>query len=91
MEICNGTRQRTDINGHVGGIMTDGLPDNFNERWGKMETKIDFMKEKLDKVDPTDIKNLKQDMTRIKGIGGTIFAGLIVGLGWAWRKIINGG
>ncbi len=71
--------------------MPNGLPDNFNERWGAMEEKVGHMAKKLEKVDPADIKNLKQDMALIKRIGGTITAGLVIGLGWAWRKLINGG
>ena len=71
--------------------MTNGLPDKFNERWGAMEEKVGSMKEKLDKVEPADIDNLKQDMKRLKGVGATIFTGLIIGLGWAWKRLINGG
>ena len=67
------------------------LPDKFSERWGAMEEKVGFMKEKLDKIEPADIANLKQDVTLIKRVGGTIITGVIVGLGWAWRKLINGG
>lgn len=66
------------------------LPDNFNERWGALETKIDFMKNKLDKVEPADIENLKKDMTLIKRVGGTIVGAFIIA-GVAWRKLTNGG
>ena len=71
--------------------MPNNLPDNFSERWGTMEERVATMKDKLDKVDPADIKYLKADVARIKAIGGTIFTGLVVGLGWAWKKITNGG
>jgi len=71
--------------------MPNNLPDKFNERWGAMEEKVSHMKEKLDKVDPGDISNLKQDVTLIKHVGGTIVTGVVVGLTLAWRKLINGG
>lgn len=71
--------------------MPNGLPENFGERWGALETKVDYMKEKLDKVNPADIDNLKADMSLIKRVGGTVVGGIVVGLGWAWRKLINGG
>ena len=69
----------------------NGLPDNFNERWGALEAHVKLMKEKLDKVEPADITNLKQDMVLLKRVGGTVMAGVIVGLTWAWRRLINGG
>ena len=71
--------------------MPNSLPENFSERWGRMEEKVDHMEEKLKDVHPADIKNLKQDMALIKRVGGTIVGGIVVGLGWAWRKLINGG
>lgn len=71
--------------------MNDRLPDNFAEDWGALKTDIGYIKKKLDKVEPADIKHLKQDVKAIKAIGGTIFTGLVVGLGWAWRRILNGG
>lgn len=71
--------------------MANGLPDNFTERWIRLENNVEHMAVKLGKIDPADVENLKADMSRIKGIGGTIFTGLVIGLGWAWRKILSGG
>ena len=72
--------------------MVNGLPKNFGERFGVMETKINFMKEKLDKVEPADIDNLKKDMTLIKRIGGTILGGgIIAAISVVFRKLLNGG
>ena len=69
----------------------NGLPDKFNERWGALEANVGHMKEKLDKVEPADIKNLKQDMVLMKRVGGTIVGSIVIGLTWAWRRLLNGG
>lgn len=71
--------------------MPNGLPDNFNERWGAMETKMEFMTKKLEKVEPADIQNLKTQVRFIMGVGGTILTGLTIAAGAAWKKLINGG
>ena len=74
--------------------MTNGLPENFSERWGAMEEKVGHMKQKLDKVEPADIDNLKRDMTLMKRIGGTIVSAIgvgAVGIIIGWRKFTNGG
>lgn len=71
--------------------MTNGLPDDFSERWGAMEANVGHMKEKLDKVEPSDIINLKQDMALIKRIGAIIVAGVTTSIVVTWRKLTNGG
>ena len=74
--------------------MTNGLPENFSERWGAMEANVGHMKQKLDKVEPADIDNLKRDMTLMKRIGGTIVSAIgvgAVGIIIGWRKFTNGG
>ena len=71
--------------------MANGLPDNFSERWGSMETHVEHMATKLGKIEPADIDNLKGDMTLMKRVGGTIVGGVIVGLTLAWKKLLNGG
>ena len=71
--------------------MANGLPEKFNERWGAMEEKVGSMKDKLDKVEPADIENLKSDMALIKRVGGIIVAGVTTGFFLAWKKLSNGG
>lgn len=71
--------------------MANGLPENFTERWIKVEVNVENMAKKLDKIEPTDIDHLKKDMSRIKGVGATIFTGFVVGLGMLWAKIAGKG
>lgn len=75
------------------------MNDGIETKLGSIDARLGNIEKVLDKVpclDPekgplTDIKNLKQDMALIKRIGGTITTGLILGLGWAWKRLINGG
>ena len=71
--------------------MTNGLPENFTERWIRVENNVEHMAKKLGKIEPADIDNLKSDMALIKRVGGIIVAGVTTGFFLAWKKISNGG
>lgn len=86
--------------------MTNGLPDNFAEDWGRLKSDIGHIKEQVDKTcedfddlpceqkenNPlTEIAKLKSNFGFFKWLGGIMLTGMVGCVIWMFRKIMNGG